>query len=112
MPFNSRYKTIFFDIIHNMDKLAEKLAEWFGSAPFILFHIIWFGIWVGLHYVIGFDETWENLTLVVSLEAIFLSLFILRAENIQAKRFELEVKKDLRKSDEQIKLLKRDLKKK
>ena len=68
-----------------MDKLAEKLAQWFGSAPFILFHIIWFSVWVILHLTTGFDEEWQNLTVVVSLEAIFLSLFILRAENVQAR---------------------------
>lgn len=89
-----------------MDKLAEKLAGWFGSAPFILFHAIWFGIWIGLHIFTSFDQDWSALTLIVSLEAIFLSLFILRAENIEAARTEEAVKRDLRKSDEQLRLLK------
>lgn len=89
-----------------MDKVAEKLAEWFGSAPFIIFHVVWFGIWAGLHFISGFDEEWQNLTLVVSLEAIFLSLFILRAENVQSERSEKQVKKDIKKSNEQLKILK------
>ena len=89
-----------------MDKLAEKLAQWFGSAPFILFHIVWFGTWVGLHILAGFDQEWQTLTLVVSLEAIFLSLFILRAENVQSERAEKKVKEDIKKSDEQLKRLK------
>lgn len=79
-----------------MDKIAEKLAEWFGSTPFILFHVIWFAVWLLLHFTAGFDPDWANLTLVVSLEAIFLSLFILRAENVQASRFEDQVKRDLK----------------
>lgn len=62
-----------------MDSIAEKLSGWFGSTPFILVHIIWFGGWVGLHLIKGFDNGFSLLTVVVSLEAIFLSLFILRA---------------------------------
>lgn len=89
-----------------MDKLAEKLARWFGSAPFILFHIVWFGVWLTLHFLAGFDQEWQNLTLIVSLEAIFLSLFILRAENVQADRAEKQVAKDIRKSNAQLKILK------
>lgn len=89
-----------------MDKYAEKLSKWFGSTPFILFHLIWFSIWIALHFIIGFDEEWEILTIVVSLEAIFLALFILRGDNIQADRFEKDVKEDLKRSSEQLKLLK------
>lgn len=89
-----------------MDRFAEKLANWFGSAPFILFHIIWFTAWVVAHVLFSFDEEWQNLTIVVSLEAIFLSLFILRAENVQSQRFEKKVKEDLRQSKEELKILK------
>lgn len=79
-----------------MNRIAERLAEWFGSTPFILFHLVWFTAWILLHITAGFDPEWANLTLVVSLEAIFLSLFILRAENVQAARFEAEVKRDIK----------------
>ena len=70
-----------------MDKLAEKVSELFGSLPFILLHIVWFALW----YPLG--GTTDALTLVVSLEAIFLSLFILRAENVQGRRLERKVEK-------------------
>ena len=79
-----------------MDKLAEKLAGWFGSAPFIIFHIIWFAAWIIINAIIKFDNELSLLTLVVSLEAIFLSLFILRAENVQAQRSEQKLKRDLK----------------
>lgn len=68
-----------------MDKLAEKLSKWFGSTPFILMHVLWFGSW----YPLG-GQT-NALTLIVSLEAIFLSLFILRAENVQGERMEKKI---------------------
>lgn len=89
-----------------MDKLAEKLAQWFGSTPFILLHATWFAAWVGLHFMINFDADWENLTLIVSLEAIFLSLFILRAENVQSERLDKKIKHDLRMNNEELTLLK------
>lgn len=82
-----------------MDKFAEKLARWFGSAPFIGLHLAWFLLWIVLHYLINFDPEWSTLTLIVSLEAIFLSLFILRAETIQSDRFEDKVDGDLRTSN-------------
>ena len=78
-----------------MDKLAEELAKWFGSTAFISFHVIWFAVWIILHFSLDFDQEWSTLTFVVSLEAIFLSLFILRAENVQAERFEREVKRNI-----------------
>jgi uncharacterized membrane protein len=89
-----------------MDRLAEKLAGWFGSSPFILFHVAWFGVWVGLHFTLDFDPEWAILTLVVSLEAIFLSLFILRAENVQAERFEKKIKQDVRVTQKILKKVK------
>lgn len=89
-----------------MDRYAEKLSRWFGSTPFILFHLIWFTVWIALHFALGFDESWEILTIIVSLEAIFLALFILRGDNVQADRFEKKVKEDLKQSKEELKILK------
>lgn len=76
-----------------MDYIAEKLSDWFGSAPFIVFHFNWFLTWVVFHYLRDFDPDWSVLTLIVSLEAIFLSLFILRAENVQGQRIERKIDK-------------------
>lgn len=78
-----------------MDKFAEKLAGLFGSTPFILMHIVGFGVWIMLHHAIGFDEHWDILTVWVEMEVIILSLFILRAENVQTSRFEEDVRRDL-----------------
>lgn len=81
-----------------MNKVAEKLAGIFGSGPFIILHVIWFAGWVVLNAFLQFDPEFSLLTIIVSLEAIFLSLFILRAENIQSARLERKVKEDLRKT--------------
>ena len=87
-----------------MDRAAERLSEWFGSVPFIVIHLIWWGVWMGT------GQDLELLITVVSLEAILLSLLILRAENVAQQRFEQQIKKDLRKSDKQLKLLRDTLK--
>lgn len=76
-----------------MNQFAEKLAGIFGSGPFIIFHVIWFASWVILNAFLQFDPEFSLLTIIVSLEAIFLSLFILRAENIQSARLERKNKR-------------------
>lgn len=73
-----------------MDAIAEKLSKWFGSAPFLILHIIWFAAWF------IFKLPTDLLTLIVSLEAIFLTILILRAENVSMERTERNVKKDLK----------------
>lgn len=88
-----------------MDKFAENLAKWFGSAPFIAFHIVWFAGWILAHFLLQFDQEWSILTTIVSLEAIFLSLFILRAENVEANRQEEKINKDIKSTKEIIRKL-------
>ena len=72
-------------------KFAEVITQWAGSITFVYFHIIWFGFWIVsntglLHpFVPIFDPfPYGLLTMIVSLEAIFLSTFIMIAQNRQA----------------------------
>src|SRR5262245_35827187 len=67
---------------------------------FIYFHTAWFGVWIaanlglmGAAYV--FDEfPFGLLTMVVSLEAIFLSTFVLISQNRGAERAEIRAQLD------------------
>lgn len=86
-----------------MDRFAEKLAGWMGSTPFIMLHIIGYGTWIILHNTNGLDEKWSTLTVFAGVEVIFLSLFILRAENVQTQRFQSNVRKDLHHSKKILK---------
>ena len=72
------------------ERIAEKIAAFTGSMFFIWLHVVWFGLWIvfnipwlGFRPVDPFPFTF--LTMVVSLEAIFLSAFILMSENRQGR---------------------------
>ena len=90
-----------------MDRVAERLSIWFGSTPFILLHVVWFMLWTVLHYTMNLDPEWRVLTLIVSLEAILLALFILRGQNVQSRRHEEDIKTDLQYSRNTLRWLKR-----
>ena len=74
------------------DRLADFLTQGASNIKFTYFSFIWFGLWiiVNLSLIPGlkaFDPyPFGFLTMVVSLEAIFLSLFVLITQDRQAKR--------------------------
>ena len=82
------------------DKLADKITNFAGSLNFVYLHLVWFVIWiadnVGLFGSRGkFDEfPFGLLTMIVSLEAIFLSTFVMVSQNRQAKRSEVRAQID------------------
>jgi uncharacterized membrane protein len=60
------------------NRIADKITAFSGSMLFVYVHIIWFSCWIGFgveHYPYGL------LTMIVSLEAIFLSTFVLISQN-------------------------------
>ena len=69
------------------ERLADLVARVAGGTPFIILHVVWFGAWVLLNVgAVSAIPPWDPfpfsfLTLVVSLEAIFLSLLVLMAQN-------------------------------
>ena len=88
-----------------LDKLADQLNARFGTPEFLFFHLIWFSLWIlmntGTIPGIIFDPyPFGFLTLVVSLEAIFLAIFILisqnRAAEVSEKRAELDYQVDVK----------------
>jgi uncharacterized membrane protein len=86
----------------------ERIADWItwfsGNMPFVYFHAAWFTVWIlinlGLFGLPVFDPfPYGLLTMVVSLEAIFLSTFVLVSQNRQAqladRRAELDLQTNL-----------------
>jgi uncharacterized membrane protein len=60
------------------NRIADRITAFSGSMRFIYIHIAWFAAWIGFrieHYPYGL------LTMIVSLEAIFLSTFVLISQN-------------------------------
>ena len=70
------------------EKISVLIADFCGSMVFVWVHVVWFGSWVLLNSVFSFNFDpfpYTFLTLVVSLEAIFLSTFILISQNHETK---------------------------
>jgi uncharacterized membrane protein len=66
------------------NRIADKITAFAGSMAFVYLHVIWFSAWIGFgveSYPFGL------LTMIVSLEAIFLSTFVMISQNrADAKR--------------------------
>lgn len=98
------------------DKMADGITKTAGSMSFIIFHVIWFSLW--MTYNLGlwgggqpFDKwPFGLLTMIVSLEAIFLSAFVLVSQNrmsrMNDKRDDLDLQVTLLGEYEVTKILK------
>jgi uncharacterized membrane protein len=75
-----------------VQKTADAIAEFSGSIPFLLIHVAVFAFWLVVNWahvpgIPQFDPyPFGFLTLAVSLEAIFLSVFVLLSQNRQAAK--------------------------
>ena len=61
-------------------RVADAITAFAGSMPFVYIHTIVFAVWM----VFVESDPWPKLTLLVSLEAIFLSTFVMIGQNRQA----------------------------
>ena len=66
------------------NRVADRITSFSGSMTFVYIHILWFGCWIGF----GVEKyPFGLLTMIVSLEAIFLSTFVMISQNrADAKR--------------------------
>ncbi len=66
------------------NRIADQITTFAGSMRFVYIHILWFGCWIGF----GVEKyPYGLLTMIVSLEAIFLSTFVMISQNrADAKR--------------------------
>lgn len=95
------------------DLVAEVIAKFCGSMTFVWVHVAWFGGWIILNSIPGIKHIdpfpFTFLTLVVSLEAIFLSTFILISQNhdtrINERRNHLDLQINLLSEQENTRML-------
>jgi uncharacterized membrane protein len=60
------------------NRIADSITRFAGSMPFVYVHLCWFALWIAIgveKFPFGF------LTMIVSLEAIFLSTFVMISQN-------------------------------
>jgi len=91
-----------------LQRVADWIAWFSGSMPFLFINATWFIVWISLNTlhlgIPAFDPyPFGLLTMIVSLEAIFLSCFVLVSQNRQAEKdrvradieYEVNVKAEL-----------------
>lgn len=61
-------------------RIADAITKFAGSMLFVYLHAVAFAVWM----LVVEPNPWPKLTLVVSLEAIFLSTFVMIGQNRQA----------------------------
>jgi uncharacterized membrane protein len=77
------------------DRIADRVTGFAGSLNFVYMHAAWFAVWIAINAgVLGASLVFDDfpyglLTMVVSLEAIFLSTFVMVSQNRQAARSDI-----------------------
>jgi uncharacterized membrane protein len=67
--------------VHSFElRLADRITAFAGSMKFVYLHVMLFAAWM----LVIEGRPWATLTLIVSLEAIFLSTFVMIGQNRQA----------------------------
>jgi uncharacterized membrane protein len=94
---NSPFKTITRLRRTHEQEAADAITRFSGTMAFVLLHVVWFGFWIIFNVVSShpFDKfPFGLLTLIVSLEAIFLSTFVLMSQNQSARNDEQRERND------------------
>ncbi|MFN2614191.1 MAG: DUF1003 domain-containing protein [Actinomycetota bacterium] len=80
---------------HAEDRAADKITDFAGSMRFVYVHTVWFAVWIALNLgLVGASLKFDRfpfglLTMIVSLEAIFLATFVMISQNRQAARADI-----------------------
>src|SRR5581483_4231480 len=82
------------------NRIADAITKFAGSMWFVYVHIVLFAVWM-----IGIEKNpWPTLTLVVSLEAIFLSTFVMIGQNQQADFAQRKADHDFKEQELELRL--------
>ena len=73
------------------DRIADAVAAFMGSWAFVILHVLWFSTWIGFRVE---PFPYGLLTMIVSLEAILLSTFIMISQNLQGAKDRLQAEED------------------
>ncbi|HEV3353162.1 MAG TPA: DUF1003 domain-containing protein [Acidimicrobiales bacterium] len=93
-------RTILDSVKRAQDRAADRVTSFAGSLNFVYLHSVWFGVWILINIgLIGSAAVFDKfpyglLTMIVSLEAIFLSTFVMVSQNRQAARADIRSQLD------------------
>ena len=92
-------RSLWREVRKAQDELTDAVTAFAGSLSFVYIHVGWFALWVLLNVgALGFAAfdgyPFGLLTLIVSLEAIFLSTFVMISQNRQAARADVRSQLD------------------
>jgi uncharacterized membrane protein len=80
-------------------RIADAITRFAGSMKFVYIHIAAFAVWM-----LVFEQSpWPTLTLIVSLEAIFLSTFVMIGQNRQADFAQAKADHDFQEQEMELK---------
>ena len=81
-------------------RIADAITSFAGSMPFVYIHAIVFAGWM----LFVESDPWPKLTLIVSLEAIFLSTFVMIGQNRQSAFQQAKADHDFAEEEQELKL--------
>jgi uncharacterized membrane protein len=93
-------RSLFDSVRLAQDRAADAITGFAGSLNFVYLHSVWFLVWIALNVgLIGSAAVFDKfpfglLTMIVSLEAIFLSTFVMVSQNRQAARADVRSQLD------------------
>jgi len=93
-------RTLLASLTRVQNKAADRITAFSGSMNFVYIHLVWFAVWIGVNVgLAGINREFDHfpfglLTLVVSLEAIFLATFVMISQNRQAARSDIRTQLD------------------
>ena len=80
-------------------RIADAITAFAGSMPFVYIHAVVFAVWM----LFVESNPWPRLTLIVSLEAIFLSTFVMIGQNRQAAFQQAKADHDFVEQEQELK---------
>lgn len=82
-------------------RISDWITDFAGSMVFLYLHLLWFGVWI----IFKVEKyPYGLLTMIVSLEAILLSTFVMISQNRQAAFAEAKANHDFVEQEQELKL--------
>ncbi len=82
-------------LMRAQDRVADRITAFAGSLHFVYIHAAWFAVWIAINVgALGRSREFDKfpfglLTMIVSLEAIFLATFVMFTQNRQGRRADI-----------------------